>query len=313
MPNWNQVLQEVHNAQAQGRYALDTIRRHYLQKLNKHTNRNIIAYYSGWLSKPTVAQTDINDEDKNGFMMAVHRLDRTKGLDLILHTPGGNIAATQSIVQYLQEMFANDIRAIVPQIAMSAGTMIACSCKEILMGKQSNLGPIDPHIRNIPTFGVIEEFQRAIREIKADPTTLPVWQQIIGQYRPTFLGQCEKAIKWSGEFVENQLSTVMFAGEARAKSKAKKAVRALSDYTKNLSHDRHIPANECEKLGLKIFYIEQDQKLQDLILTVHHCYMHVFMNTNAFKIIENHLGAALVKQQALVQHPALAPAGAVPE
>ena len=37
--------------------------------------------------------------------------------------------------------------------------------------------------------------------------------------------------------------------------------------------------------------------MQDLVLTVHHCYMHTLMNTAAFKIIENHLGNALVKQQ----------------
>jgi ClpP class serine protease len=68
---------------------------------------------------------EITDEDKNGFMMAVHKLDRTKGLDLFLHTPGGSISSTQSIVDYLHKMFGKNIRAIVPQIAMSAGTMIA--------------------------------------------------------------------------------------------------------------------------------------------------------------------------------------------
>jgi ClpP class serine protease len=71
-------------------------------------------------------------------------MDRSKGLDLILHTPGGDMAATESLVDYLRQMFGKDIRAIVPQIAMSGGTMIALAWKEILMGKHSNLGPIDP-------------------------------------------------------------------------------------------------------------------------------------------------------------------------
>lgn len=73
-------------------------------------------------------------------MTVIHQLDRNKGLDLILHTPGGDTAATESIVDYLHNMFGNNIRAIVPQLAMSAGTMIACSCKEIIMGLQSSLG-----------------------------------------------------------------------------------------------------------------------------------------------------------------------------
>ncbi len=133
MPNWNDVLREITQLQsasiAKAQGAVDVVRREYLKKLFNHTSRNIIAYYSGFLSKPGIAQSDINDEDKNGFMMAVHKLDRSKGLDLILHTPGGDIAATQSIVNYLHKMFNNDIRAIIPQIAMSAGTMIACSCR----------------------------------------------------------------------------------------------------------------------------------------------------------------------------------------
>ncbi len=85
----------------------------------------MIAYYSGFLSKPNIQLLGINDEDMNGFMMAVHGLDRTSGLDLVLHTPGGSIASTESIVNYLQQMFRSDIRVFVPQIAMSAGTMIA--------------------------------------------------------------------------------------------------------------------------------------------------------------------------------------------
>src|SRR5262249_51775771 len=148
---------------------------------------NIIAYYSGFVSKPGIAQLEINDEDKNGFMMAVHKLDRHLGLDLILHTPGGNIAATQSIVDYLHKMFRSDIRAIVPQIAMSAGTMIACSCKSILMTEHSNLGPIDPHLRGIPAYGAIAEFKKALSDIKRDGTRVAVWEPILKQYRPTFL------------------------------------------------------------------------------------------------------------------------------
>lgn len=106
----------------------------------------------------------------NGFMMAVHKLERSKGLDLVLHTPGGSIASTESIVRYLHLMFDHDIRVIVPQIAMSAGTMIACSSREIILGKQSSLGPIDPQMRGIPAQGVISEFKKALDDYKQDLT-----------------------------------------------------------------------------------------------------------------------------------------------
>jgi ATP-dependent protease ClpP protease subunit len=308
MPNWGQVLQEIQNQVQLGAFtssvAVNSIRQKYLLQLHQKTQRNIIAYYSGFLSKPEI-KSDINDEDKNGFMMAVHGLDRRKGLDLILHTPGGGIAATQSIMLYLQKMFHDDIRAVVPQIAMSAGTIMACCCKEIWMSeKHANVGPIDPHLDGLPAYGVIQEFRRAIRETKRDPSTIPVWQSIIGQYFPTYLSQCENAIKGSNRFVTAQLRRVMFKGNPRALQKARLIVKKLTDYSGNKGHDRHIDFDECKRIGLKVTSLESDQELQDLVLTVHHCYMHSLMNTQAFKIIENQQGAAFVKQ---AQTPPSAP------
>jgi membrane-bound ClpP family serine protease len=304
MPNWNEVFIEIQTLQAQAINAQNVVRHKYLQALHKHTGRNIISYYSGWFSKGNINLSEINDEDKNGFMTTIHKLDRNMGLDLILHTPGGGIAATQSLVNYIQKMFGRNIRAIVPQLAMSAGCIMACCCKEIWMGKQSNLGPIDPHLRGIPAYGVVAEFKRAIAEIRDDPRLISVWQHIIGQYRPTFLGQCENAIAWSNEFVEQQLAEGMFAGDHNAKKKAKKTTRALSDYAKNKSHERHFDADECEKVGLNIKHLESDPTMQDLVLTIHHCYMNLLMNSPAFKIIENQNGTALVKNTQVAISPA---------
>ena len=301
MPNWKDVLQEIAEFSKNARVALDLTRRKYLDKLHKHTGRNVIAYYSGFLSKgPIGTELSISDEDKNGFMMAVHQLDRKKGLDLFLHTPGGGVQAAQSLVKYLRDMFDDDVRAIVPQIALSAGTMIACCCRSILMAKHSNLGPIDPWLKGIPAAGVVEEFKRAAKEM-SDPTKARVWQPILAQYRPTFLSQCENGIKLAKTFVRAGLETNMFAGDSKAKQKAKRIVDRLSDYSSNKAHDRHIHADECLQMGLKVEMIETDQVLQDLVLTVHHCYMHALTNTPAIKIIENHLGAAFVKQLQMVQ------------
>lgn len=219
MPNWNQVLQEIqrhqigHTQLAQG--AVDLVRRDYLKKLSAHTGRNVIAYYSGFLSKPRIDESAISDEDKNGFMMALNgitKADLAKGLDLVIHTQGGSLAATESIVDYLRRKFGRDVRVIVPQIAMSAGTMIACSSKQILMARHSNLGPIDPYFGSWPAHGVIQEFKRACREVKRDPSKIAIWQPIIRQYQPGFLSKCENAKKWAAEFVHRQLVAVMFFG-----------------------------------------------------------------------------------------------------
>lgn len=139
MPNWREVQEEIRQQAKDNPNILDEVRNKYLKQVSSHTGRNVIAYYSGWLQKPQNPNSIVNDKDKSAFMVNIHKMDRSIGLDLILHTPGGDLAATESIVDYLYSMFGNNIRAIVPQISMSAGTLIAFSCKEIIMGKQSNL------------------------------------------------------------------------------------------------------------------------------------------------------------------------------
>ena len=142
MPNWKAILDELHAAGSQ----YDIIRRKYVEELANLTERNVIIYYSGWLQKPGLPGTEVNDNDKNGFMNAIYGLDASKGLDIVLHTPGGESAATESLVDYLHSIFGYNIRAIVPQLALSAGTMIACACKEVIMGQHSSLGPVDPQL-----------------------------------------------------------------------------------------------------------------------------------------------------------------------
>ncbi len=308
MPNWNDVFKAIQNSIKNGApEAIDTYRHKALKKLFEKTDRNIIAYYSGWPSKPGVQLLGINDEDMNGFMNAVSGLDKGKGLDLILHTPGGSIASAESIVNYLHLMFGKNMRVIVPQVAMSAGTMIACSSRQIVLGKQSSLGPIDPQIRDLAAQGVLNEFKKALEEVKLDPNAIQVWRCILQQYHPTFLGQCQQAIDWTKQFVAQQLREVMFEGEPDAAEKAARIVEALSDADEHKSHDRHIPMARCAEMGLKVLALEDDNELQDVVLTVHHCYMFVLTNTGTVKIIENHRGAAFAKQQQQVQFQMPAP------
>jgi len=296
MPTWNDILKEI-GAQPNG---FDHVRRKHLADLAALTGRNLIVYYSGWLQKGNLAQHgfrfDIVDSDKMGFMSTIKGLDRSRGLDLILHTPGGPIGATESIVHYLKSMFGNDIRAIIPQIAMSAGTMIACSCKEIIMGKHSNLGPIDPQINSIPTHGIIEEFERAKKEIAADPKTIPVWQTILSRYNLTLIGECEKAITWSESIVEDWLKTNMFENEPDKDEIVSAIISELASHALTLSHDRHIPTEILkDKLGLKILMLESDPELQDKVLSVHHSCIITLTQTPSYKIIENHEGKAFIQ------------------
>lgn len=281
MPSWTELLTRI-NA------PLDKLREEYLKKLHKKTGRNVVAYYSGWLQKdPSLRGLSIGDADMNYFMSVFHKIDKKKGLDLILHTPGGDIAATEAIVSYIHRLFGGDVRCIVPQLAMSAGTMIACGCKEIIMGKQSSIGPFDPQLNGIPAYGVLEEFQQAAKEIKLAPEKIHLWQMIISKYHPSFIIECQNAISMSSEIVQKWLEKVMFSEDKQALKKAKKIVEKLNNHNDTKAHARHIDIETAREIGLKVSDLEADDELQDIVLTLHHSYIELFNQTKICKIVEN--------------------------
>jgi membrane-bound ClpP family serine protease len=175
---------------------------------------------------------------------------------------------------------------------MSAGTMIALSAKEIMMGKHSNLGPIDPQMGGVACQAILDEFQQAKNDIKANPHSAALWQVIISRYHPTFLGACKQAIEWSRQMVSDWLSANMCESDH---NKVQEIMKVFADHKRQKSHARHISRSECEQVGLCVVSLEADQALQDAVLTTHHAFMHTFSVTNAVKLIENHLGIAYIE------------------
>lgn len=268
-----------------------------MKELQAATGRNVICYVSSWLQAyyPN-PDAQINDNDMNGFMNAVSGIeDRSLGLDLVLHTPGGVVTATESIVNYLRKMFDMDIRVIVPHMAMSAGTMIACSSKEILMGKESSLGPIDPQYRNVPAQGVLKEFEEAIRQTTKSPNKALIWREIIQQYRPTFKGECENIVRMSYDLVEGWLKDCMFAEDRSKTRKVKKIMDEIASHDASKVHDRHYDFLRCKELGLNVKELEEQQELQDKVLSLYHSYLlSIYKLPNVIKFIENHNGQTFV-------------------
>lgn len=283
MPSWSEILTDI-NLYSNTGNELDKKREEFLNKIHSITGRNVIAYYSGWLKAPDAPHVSIDDQDKNAFMTTVYKLDKTKGLDLILHTPGGDIAATESIVTYLKSIFNGDVRAFIPQISMSAGTMIAMSCKEIIMGEQSSLGPIDPQMGGIACQAVIDEFNRAVDEVSQKPAALGLWQTIISKYHPTFLTACEKAIAWSAELAEQWLK------EVNPEIDFDKIKNVFLNHNNSYSHSRHMSKRDCKAAGLNVVDLEANQDLQDAVLSLHHCYMILFDKFLISKVVENNIG-----------------------
>lgn len=290
MPSWSNILDHIQSLPNEGA-ELTRIRKDYLANIFSITNRNVISYYSCWLKTPGAPNSYVNDQDMNAFMNAVHSLDKKKGLDLILHTPGGDLAATESLINYLRKIFNNDIRAIIPQISMSAGTIIALSCKEIIMGKQSSLGPIDPQLGGVACQSVIEEFNTAVKEVTLNPASAALWQVIFNKCNPTFLTACKNAIKWSEELMEDYIKSAY--GSSFDVTKVKEQ---FLNNKNSCSHNRHISKDACKEVGLKIVDLEDKQDLQEAVLSLHHTYMILFDRFSISKVVENHLGCCYIQQ-----------------
>jgi hypothetical protein len=314
MPSWGGVLAEINALlQKNNQNALDLVRRKYLASQYTHSKRAVILYATKWTEAAPGVPPDmlsIADGDIQGFMECAHGI-KEKKLDLILHSPGGSPAAAEACVEYLRARFEH-IRVFVPHAAMSAATMMACAADEIVLGEHSFLGPIDPQLimqtplgpRSVPAQAILDQFEKAKKEC-ADPAKLPVWLPMLQQYGPDLLIECENVLALSQEIVQKWLTTYMFKGEAGAEEKAKGIAAWLANHGNFKLHGRYIGRNQLDKQGLKIVDLESDKLQQDFVLSIYHATTHAFNSSGAVKIIENHAGAAFVRQlqQVVVQNP----------
>lgn len=306
MPTWSGILGEIERTHKKGEPPkFDEIRRKYLVETMKYTKRNIILYASNFTSNdPTIPPESIivSDEDLQALMEVIHGLEGSN-LDLILHSPGGSLEAAEAFVLYLRSKF-NNIRVIVPQLAMSAATMIACAADVIVMGKHSFLGPIDPQlimntplgIRSVPAQGIIDQFEKAKKECE-DPSKMASWLPMLNQYGPDLLVECENVLNLSSELVENWLKSYMFKELLDRDDRAHRIASWLSNHSKFKTHGRHIPRHDLLSKGLIIKSLEDDQYEQDLFLSIFHATTHTFIGTSTAKILENHLGKAYIKRR----------------
>jgi hypothetical protein len=161
------------------------------------------------------------------------------------------------------------------------------------MGKQSSLGPINPQVNGVPAKAVVEEFEKAVTAAREEPSSIPMWQVIIGKYHPTFIDSCSKAWTRSLTMVTEWLSTNMLLESDE--SKIKDIVNKLANIGHEKGHDAHITKEQANEIGLVVDSMEDDNDQQDLILTVHHAYIHTLSRIRPpiTKIIENHNGIGM--------------------
>ena len=303
MPIWSEILAELQKTvQPNGVPDCDAVRRKYLLGLHEHTTRAVVLYAAGWLQKNEAppAGVLINDEDVHGLMEVTSGIQEAD-VDLILHSPGGSAEAAEAIVSYLRSRFRH-IRIIVPHLAMSAATMIACAADEIVMGKHSFVGPTDPQmllatqlgVRSVPAQAILDQFDRAQKDC-GDPTKYAAWVPMLSQYGPDLIEQAHTALALSRLLVKTWLSNYMFKGRQDAEERAEVVSDWLADHRHFKSHSRHLTRDDLSRKGITVVPLENDQALQDQVLSVFHATMHTLSMTPAMKIVENHRGRAFIK------------------
>lgn len=305
MPTLEKIQKEINALKAVGQ---DTIRHKYVAARQKKTGNDTVIYFSSYniqrpFPVPAVALS-VTQDDIQGFMASLHNLKGEK-LDLILHSPGGSLEAADQIVQYLRAKYKY-IRAIVPQNAMSAATMLACACDEIVMGKHSAIGPIDPQMvfgqMAVPAHTILQEFERAKADVAANPLLANLWAPRLGALPPGYLNLCEQTIKLAEEKVKQWLGQYMFGGKNPAQ--AEEIAKWLASFDEHQTHGRPIGIELARQKGLNVTPLENDQGFQEAVLSVFHATMVTFQSTSCLKVIESHRGKGRYVVAQLVAQPA---------
>jgi ClpP class serine protease len=96
----------------------------------------------------------ISIEDSEQILRAIRLTPPDIAIDLILHTPGGLVLATEQIARALIRHPAK-VTVFVPHYAMSGGTMLALAADEIIMDANAVLGPVDPQLGDMAAASIL--------------------------------------------------------------------------------------------------------------------------------------------------------------
>ena len=137
-------------------YFTNAARRRVLQSFQEQRKSRVIAMIHrqdtvSLLGVPV--SSSISIEDSEAILRAIRLTPPEQPIDLILHTPGGLVLASEQIARSLIERKAK-VTVFVPHYAMSGGTLIALAADEIVMDPNAVLGPVDPQIGGLPAVSV---------------------------------------------------------------------------------------------------------------------------------------------------------------
>jgi hypothetical protein len=232
------------------------VRQGHIREIEERTERRLIAYVAG----PAASVSAIDILPFHDLLQDVAEGD---DLDLLLHTPGGDVDQAERIVMMCRKAIGNGaFRVVVPDSAKSAGTLMALAADEIVMGFCSELGPIDPQITiatasGEPMHRPAQSFLDGLKEIvdqTAGGDLSPAYFPLLDKLDPALIDFCDKALKRSEKLASKFLETYMLAGDS---DKAKEIAKKLNDSREYLSHGAVIDVDEAEEMGLRVAKLDR--------------------------------------------------------
>jgi ClpP class serine protease len=158
------------------------------------------------------------------------RRNRKPKLTMLLETPGGYVEVVQRIVHTLRSHY-RQVDFVIPNYAMSAGTVLTLSGDNIFMDYYSILGPIDPQIKQhgrfVPALGYLEQFQRLIEKSQEGELTTAELAYLIEHFDPAELYSYEQQKELSVTLLKDWLARYKFKSWTVTKNKKRKVTKAM--------------------------------------------------------------------------------------
>jgi len=215
------------------RHFLESSRMKFLRKLEKKRKSRFIALIHRQetmrlLGFPIMRYIDIEDSEE--LIRAINLTDDDVPIDLILHTPGGLVLATERIACALKRHKAK-VTVFVPHYAMSGGTLLALAADEIVMDKSAVLGSVDPQIGQYPAASILKVLESKDKDEIDDET------YIMADIAKKAMNQIKACVK---DILDDRMEE-------------EKAERIADILTRGQwTHDYPITAEEAKSLGLNI-------------------------------------------------------------
>jgi ClpP class serine protease len=286
-------LQELQEA-AQGRVSRQELIRR-IQGQDQTTPRRLLLYVAN-VEHPDSA---LSAADIVPLGDALASLGKVDNLDLMLHTTGGSGDAAEKFVEMCRQHCRYRFRVIVPNMAKSAGTLIALGADEIVMGYCSELGPIDPQIpivvsntqQMVSAWTFIrtrDQLQKKAMEAMAAGDDPAVYLQQLAGLDPVFITHCEQLMTFARQLVRKFIFSRLAKNEY-AQKVADDAVDFLSNVEEHISHGRLILARELRQNcpSLMVNELAEDDPLWQLLWELYvRCEVFLKAEPGTVKLIE---------------------------